>query len=213
MAGLYLPHTLDIFLPNEGGLALARAYLRGYFEVLEPKERSAQRAISELPIATLWLGAEARPFLAKGMQVFWRDWGSWWTMQGEPYSYDATQENNLIVPLVANMPDGLFMGSLPRVPLVIPLGNTQPISSVKVEVATEPGFATPVLTAWTASSTTGWLYAQGEKWFSLPGGLPAIANLKVGYVPSVALPQGDLYVRWTSYIGAAPEAPLIQAIG
>ncbi|HZO90528.1 MAG TPA: hypothetical protein VFB38_19530 [Chthonomonadaceae bacterium] len=215
MARLSLPHTLDLYTPGVGGESptLAKANVPGYFELLKPGGRIQLQDVSKSQMAVLWLDISVKALAADGMQVYWRDRGTWWTMRGAPEIFEAAGQEHIEVVVAANTVDGFFSAATGSVPLAIQIGSASSVTAVKVEVSTAPDFATLAVNANSADDQTGWYYANGNVWSPIPaGGLPPLSTQTVVYLATGLLPEQAYYVRWTPYAGATALGALLGVV-
>ena len=162
---------------------------------------SEERASGD-PLATLWLGLEARPILLEGAQIYWKERREWWTVQGRPLVFSEAPGAHLEAVISANQPDGLFEEAQPALPLSRRFTNAETMTGVRLDVATNADFSETILTASSVLSATGWLYANGSQWMRIPaGGLPPQSLQTVAYIPSLELPGGNYFARWTPFYG------------
>jgi len=109
MTGFNAGHRVDIYAPGTGGLGtLLQENVAVYIEVADAEKRVRYQAVTRLPWAKLWLNLEQREHITEGLQVFWRERGTWWTVRGVPEIYDQVAPGYLRVFLTANVADTLF---------------------------------------------------------------------------------------------------------
>ena len=202
MTGIYLPDRLDVYRASGSGLTLMGANLPGYVERMTASAWNGLRAISTKPLATLWLGLEARPILLEGAQIYWKERREWWTVQGRPLIFSEVLGSHLEAVISANQPDGLFDEAQPALPLSRRFTSAETMTGVRLDVATSADFSETILTASSVLSATGWLYANGSQWMRIPaGGLPPQSLQTVAYIPTLELPGGNYFARWTPFYG------------
>ncbi len=207
MTALSLPHTLDLYSPgaNGSGPTLVRSEVPGYFDMVSALGRERLQDVARSKVALLWLDLSARSAAADGMQAYWREQGTWWTMRGMPDVFEAPGLGHIEVLAAANALDSFFSSVTATVPLTTQLTAASSVTGMKVELSTAPDFSSLALTAVSSGSQVGWYYASGGQWVPFPaGGLPTQPTQTIAYFP-VGLAAGQhYYVRWTPYAGSAP---------
>ena len=102
-------HRVDIYAPGiRGSGELLQETVAVYIEVADAEKRSRYQAVTRLPWARLWLNLEQREHVVEGLQVFWRERGTWWTVRGVPEIYDQIAPGYVRAFLTANVADTLF---------------------------------------------------------------------------------------------------------
>ena len=108
------PHRFDLYAPGVTGGTPLRANAAGYMDLASSDTRVRLQMVSHHEIALLVLDGAARDVVTDGMQILWRDRGTWWTLRGTPRIFDAEQgAGHIEAAAVANAADGFFPASAP----------------------------------------------------------------------------------------------------
>ncbi len=108
-AGFQAVHRVDIYAPSAGGQnVLLQENIAVYIEPADAEKRVRYQAVTRLPWAHLWMGLEAQSVVAEGVQIFWRERGTWWTVRGQIEIYEQIAPGFVRVFMTANVADGLF---------------------------------------------------------------------------------------------------------
>jgi len=109
MTGFNAVHRVDVYAPGTGGFGeLLQENVAVYIEVADAEKRVRYQAVTRLPWARLWLSLEQREHIVEGLQIFWRERGTWWTVRGMPEIYDQIVPDYVRAFLTANAADTLF---------------------------------------------------------------------------------------------------------
>lgn len=204
MARLSLPDTVDLYTSG-GSPTLVKPNVSGYFDAMTPAARLRFQDVSQNGLAVLWLDAALAGTLTDGMQVYWRERATWWTVRGTPEAFDAPGFAHIEAMVAANKSDGFFAPAGTVTPLMTQFNSASSITAVKVELAVTPDFSNVALSALSSASQAGWVYVSGGAWVAIPGsGLPSAATQVVAYLPTGLTPWQFYYVRWTPYAGGTP---------
>ena len=111
--GMRFPHRFDLYAPGVTSGTPLRANAAGYMDLATSDARVRLQMVSHHEIALLVLDGAARDVIVDGMQVFWRDRGTWWTLRGTPRVFDANGAGHIEAAVVANAADGFFPASAP----------------------------------------------------------------------------------------------------
>jgi hypothetical protein len=109
MNSLIGQHHADVYTAEDGKastLLLENAEVS--FETADMEMRRRFQTVTHLPLARLWASGDLRQSLTDGVQVFWRERETWWTVRGEPTVYEMFAPEMLSVMITANVGDGFF---------------------------------------------------------------------------------------------------------
>lgn len=107
-------HHADVYAADDGKtstLLLENAEVT--FETADMEMRRLFHVVTHQPLARLWGSSDLHGLLADGVQVFWRERETWWTVRGEPTVYEAFAPEVISVMLTGNVADGFWATAPP----------------------------------------------------------------------------------------------------